>query len=235
MLYDRDKNGEVTTEEFNACINAKDSKTGQDIFTEEQKKEKQEMFEKMDANNDGKITTTEEIKYDLQNGKESISQEDLKSAYGEKKASEMMKYDKDGDGRLNAKEFDEATKKKSFLDKINFKDPKVILATIGIAATIIGLIVGLYVLLSRKSKKEKEKQEQSKMEQQLQNISQSTQSTQSTSVSSGNLAEKAHTFMSSQIQQQSNDTFSQYSQSSINNTQQPLSLNDNRRSNDIGR
>ena len=231
MRWDLDKNGEVTTEEFNAYINAKDTNTGQDAFTQEQKDKYKSMFSATDTNNDGKVTTTEAIKYDFQNGREYVTGEHLEEMYGKEKAKEMMKFDKDGDGKLNAKEFDEATKKKGFFESIDFKDPKVILAIITIAITVIGAIVGLCVLLSRKSKKEKEKQEQAEMDQQLQNISQSTQST---SVSGGNLAEKAHTSMSSQIQQQSNDVFNQYSQNSINNTQQPLSLNDSYQSKNMG-
>lgn len=135
-----------------------------------------------------------------------------------------------GDSNQNSG-VNEATEKKGFLSGIDFKNPKTILAIVGIAITVIGIIVGLCVWLSRKSKKEKAKQEQAEFNQQLKNISVS----QSTSVSTGNSAEKVHTPMSSQIQEQSNDTFSQYSKSSINNTQQPLSLNDSRRSNDIGR
>ena len=63
-----------------------------------------------------------------------------------------MKFDKDGNGKLDKKEFDEATKEK---DGINFKDPKVILAIIGVAITVIGVIAALCVWLSRRSKKKK--------------------------------------------------------------------------------
>ena len=114
--------------------------------------------------------------------------------------------------------------KKSLLSSIDFKNPKTILAIIGIALTVIGIIVGLCVWLSRRNKKKKEEQEKLKVDQQLKsgNINMS--------VSSGNSAAKVHSPISSQTQQQSNDTFSQYSQSNINNTKQPLSLNDSRRS-----
>ena len=228
--YDLDENGEVTKEELNTCINSKDDK-GQDGFTAEGKIAAKEAFREGDTNNDGKVDATEAIKYDFQNGKESISQDDLKAAYGDKKASEMMKFDKDGDGRLNEKEFNEATKtkeeKKGLLDGINFKDPKVIAAIIGIALTVIGVVVGLCVWLSRRNKKKKEEQEKLKVDQQLKS------GNVNMSVSTGNSAEKVHSPMSSQMQQQSNDTFSQYSQNSINNTQQPLSLNDSHRSMDM--
>ncbi len=119
--------------------------------------------------------------------------------------------------------------KKSLLSSIDFKNPKTILAIIGIALTVIGIIVGLCVWLSRKSKKEKEEQEKLKVDQQLKsgNINMS--------VSSGNSAAKVHTPINQQTQQNMNDTFSQYSQSNINNTQQPLSLNDSRRSMDVSR
>ncbi|MBR1429229.1 MAG: hypothetical protein IJ590_03170 [Rickettsiales bacterium] len=221
MWLDLNKDGETTTEEFNACINAKDSKTGQDAFTAEEKIAAQKTFKEADTNNDGKVDTTEAIKYSFQNGRESISQDKLKAAYGEKKASEMMKYDKDGNGKLDKKEFDEATKEK---EGINFKDPKTILAIVGIAITVIGLIIGLCVWLSRRNKKKKEEQEKLKVDQQLKSGSVNMP------VSTGNSAEKVHSPISSQTQQQSNDIFSQYSQSSINNTQQPLNLNDSRKS-----
>ena len=244
LIYgDLDHNGELTKEELDKYLDAHSldnpanaNKQGGLYFTEEQKAKQRAIFEEADVNNDGKVTTTEAINYNFQHGKNSISQDELTQLYGEEKTKELMKFDANGDGKLNADEFKEATttkEKKGFLESIksiNFKDPKVILAIVGIAVTVIGVIVGLCVWLSRKSKKEKEKREQAKMDQQLQNISQSTQST---SASSGNLAEKVHTPMSSQIQEQSNDTFSQYSQSSINNTQQPLSLNDSRRSTEI--
>ena len=228
--YDLDENGEVTKEELNTCINSKDDK-GQDGFTAEGKIAAKEAFKKADINNDGKVDTAEAIKYDFKNGKESISQDDLKAAYGEEKTKELMKFDKDGDGRLNEKEFDEATKtqekKKGFLDGINFKDPKVIAAIIGIALTVIGVVVGLCVWLSRRNKKKKEEQEKLKVDQQLKS------GNVNMSVSTGYSAEKVHSPMSSQMQQQSNDTFSRYSQNSINNTQQPLSLNDSHRSMDM--
>lgn len=226
MWLDLNKDGETTTEEFNACINAKDSKTGQDAFTAEEKIAAQKTFKEADTNNDGKVDTTEAIKYSFQNGRESISQDKLKAAYGEEKANEMMKYDKDGNGKLDKKEFDEATKEK---EGINFKDPKTILAIVGIAITVIGLIIGLCVWLSRRNKKKKEEQEKLKVDQQLKSGGVNM------SVPSGNAAEKVHSPMSSQMQQQSNDTFSQYSQSNINNTKQPLSLSDTRKSMDMGR
>ena len=230
--YDLDKNGEVTKEELNTCINSKDDK-GQDGFTAEGKIAAKKAFKEADTNNDRKVDATEAIKYDFKNGKESISQDKLKAAYGDKKASEMMKFDKDGDGRLNEKEFNEATKtkeeKKGLLDGINFKDPKVIFAIIGIALTVIGFVVGLCVWLSRRNKKKKEEQEKLKVDQQLKS------GDVNMSVSIGNSAEKVHSPMNSQTQQQSNDTFSQYSQSNINNTKQPLSLSDTRKSMDVSR
>ena len=226
MWLDLNKDGETTTEEFNACINAKDSKTGQDAFTAEEKIAAQKTFKEADTNNDGKVDTTEAIKYSFQNGRESISQDKLKAAYGEEKASEMMKYDKDGNGKLDKKEFDEATKEK---EGINFKDPKTILAIVGIAITVIGLIIGLCVWLSRRNKKKKEEQEKLKVDQQLKSGSVNMP------VSTGNAAEKVHSPISSQTQQQMNDTFSQYSQSNINNTKQPLSLSDTRKSMDMSR
>jgi len=226
MWLDLNKDGETTTEEFNACINAKDSKTGQDAFTAEEKIAAQKTFKEADTNNDGKVDTTEAIKYSFQNGRESISQDKLKAAYGEEKASEMMKYDKDGNGKLDKKEFDEATKEK---EGINFKDPKTILAIVGIAITVIGLIIGLCVWLSRRNKKKKEEQEKLKVDQQLKSGSVNMP------VSTGNSAEQVHSPISSQTQQQMNDTFSQYSQSNINNTKQPLSLSDTRKSMDMSR
>ena len=221
MWLDLNKDGETTTEEFNACINAKDAKTGQDAFTAEEKIAAQKTFKEADTNNDGKVDTTEAIKYSFQNGRESISQDDLTKAYGEEKTKEMMKFDKDGNGKLDKTEFDEATKKKGFLD-IDFKDPKTILAIIGVAITVIGVIIGLCVYLSRKNKKKKEEQAEAKNQLQSGSVNMS--------VSTGNSAEQVHTPISSQTQQQMNDTFSQYSQSSINNTQQPLNLNDSRKS-----
>ena len=226
MWLDLNKDGETTTEEFNACINAKDSKTGQDAFTAEEKIAAQKTFKEADTNNDGKVDTTEAIKYSFQNGRESISQDKLKAAYGEEKASEMMKYDKDGNGKLDKKEFDEATKEK---EGINFKDPKTILAIVGIAITVIGLIIGLCVWLSRRNKKKKEEQEKLKVDQQLKSGGVNMP------VSTGNSAEQVHSPISSQTQQQMNDTFSQYSQSNINNTKQPLSLSDTRKSMDMSR
>jgi len=226
MWLDLNKDGETTTEEFNACINAKDSKTGQDAFTAEEKIAAQKTFKEADTNNDGKVDTTEAIKYSFQNGRESISQDKLKAAYGEEKANEMMKYDKDGNGKLDKKEFDEATKEK---EGINFKDPKTILAIVGIAITVIGLIIGLCVWLSRRNKKKKEEQEKLKVDQQLKSGSVNMP------VSTGNSAEQVHSPISSQTQQQMNDTFSQYSQSNINNTKQPLSLSDTRKSMDMSR
>jgi len=230
MNADLDNNGEITIEEFNTYINSKDDK-GQDVFTETQKKESLENFKKRDLDGNGTMTNTEAINYEFQNGRKSISQDDLTKAYGEEKTKELMKFDKDGDGHLNEKEFNEATKtkeeKKGFLDGINFKDPKVIAAIIGIALTVIGVVVGLCVWLSRRNKKKKEEQEKLKVDQQLKS------GNVNMSVSTGNSAEKVHSPMSSQMQQQSNDTFSQYSQNSINNTQQPLSLNDSHRSMDM--
>ena len=226
MWLDLNKDGETTTEEFNACINAKDSKTGQDAFTAEEKIAAQKTFKEADTNNDGKVDTTEAIKYSFQNGRESISQDDLTKAYGEEKTKEMMKYDKDGNGKLDKKEFDEATKEK---DGINFKDPKVILAIIGVAITVIGVIAALCVWLSRRSKKKK-------AEQAARTNHQPQSESDNTSVSTGNSAGQVHTPISTDMQQQSNDAFNQYSQSDINNTQQPLNLNDSRnKSMDMGR
>ena len=226
MKADLDNNGEITTEEFNTCINSKNDK-GQDVFTAEQKIAGQEAFKEADINNDGRVDATEGIKYEFQNGKESISQDDLTKVYGKEKASEMMKFDKDGNGKLDAKEFDEATKEKKGFLGIDFKDPKTILAIIGIALTVIGIIVGLCVWLSRRNKKKKEEQEKLKVDQQLKsgNINMS--------VSSGNSAEQVHAPISTDMQQQSNDAFNQYTPSPINNGQQPLNLNDSRRSTEI--
>ena len=128
-----------------------------------------------------------------------------------------------GDSNQNSG-VNEATEKKGFLSGINFKDPKTILTIVGIAITVIGAIVGLCVWLSRRNKKKKEEQEKLKVDQQLKS------GNVNMSVSSGNAAEKVHTSMSAQNQQQMNDAYGKYSQSRINNTQQPLSLNDSRRS-----
>ena len=217
MKADLDNNGEITTEEFNTCINSKNDK-GQDVFTAEQKIAGQEAFKKADINNDGRVDVTEGIKYGFQNGKESISQDDLTKVYGKEKASEMMKFDKDGNGKLDANEFNEATKEKKGFLGIDFKDPKTILAIVGIAITVIGIIIGLCVWLSRRNKKKKEEQEKLKVDQQ------SKSGSINMSVSSGNSAEQVHTPMSAQAQQQMNDTFDQYNTRENNNTQSKYNL-----------
>ena len=230
MKADLDKNGEISEEELKLCLNVKDFETGQDIYTEEQKIATQEAFKKADTNNDGKVDATESIKYKFQNGKESISQKDLTNLYGEEKTKELMKFDKDGDGKLNAKEFDEATKeKKGFLDGINFKDPKVILTIIGIALTVIGVVVGLCVWLSRRNKKKKEEQAKAEVNNKMKSGSVNM------SVSTGNSAEKVRAPITTEAQNHINTTFGQYGQSNINNQQQPLSLNDSRKSTEISR
>ena len=132
-------------------------------------------------------------------------------------------------GYLDANEFNEATKEKKGFLGIDFKDPKTILAIVGIAITVIGIIIGLCVWLSRRNKKKKEEQEKLKVDQQLKsgNINMS--------VSSGNSAEQVHAPISTDMQQQSNDAFNQYTPSPINNGQQPLNLNDSHKSMDMGR
>lgn len=233
MKCDLDKNGEISEEELKTCLNAKNVETGQDMYTEEQKIKTQEHFKKADINNDGKVDITEAIKYKFQNGKGSISQKDLTILYGEEKTKELMKFDKDGDGKLNAKEFDEATKtqgeKKGFLDGINFKDPKVILTIIGIALTVIGVVVGLCVWLSRRNKKKKEEQAKAEVNNKMKSGSVNM------SVSTGNSAEKVRAPITTETQNCINNTFGQYGQSNINNQQQPLSLNDSRKSTEISR
>ena len=193
----------------------------QNGLTDEQKTTALEEYSKMDTNNDGKVTATERIQYDFNNNAiDSLTKDDLVKAYGQEKADEMMKFDKNGDGKLSKEEFENANKKGPSATSI--------LSAAAICLTVVGAIIGIIVWLSRRKDREKDKKEEQQINQRL------TAGNVQLQTNVGNSVNNVRKPISQEAQQRMNDQFSDYSQSTIDQSCPKNSLNTINQSKEIG-